>query len=241
MKKTWIITKRELGSYFDSLIAYVIIVLFLLLTGIFTWLYQTNVFVAGQADLRVFFGWGYWTIFIFTPAITMRALSDENRSGTFELLATKPITDLEIIIGKFLAAVLLMASAIACTLPYYFTISSLGEVDHGGIIGGYIGLIFVIMSYASIGIFSSSVTNNQVVALLLSWILCFTFHFLLGVGTTAFSGTIADVLDFLSVQTHFNSLMRGVIDSRDIIYFASLIITGLLLSRAVLSKRNWTN
>ena len=241
MKKTWIIIKRELASYFDSLIAYVIIVLFLLLTGIFTWLYTTNVFVAGQADLRVFFGWGYWTIFVFTPAITMRALSDENKSGTFELLATKPVSDMQIVVAKFLAAVLLMATAVLCTLPYYFTISYLGDVDHGGIIGGYIGLILVVMSYASIGIFSSSLTNNQVVALLLSWILCFTFHFLLGLSTSAFSGLVADTLNFLSVQTHFNSLMRGVIDSRDIIYFASLIITGLMLSRAILSKRNWTN
>ncbi|MDH5603166.1 MAG: ABC transporter permease [Cyclobacteriaceae bacterium] len=241
MKKTWIITKRELASYFDSLIAYVIIVLFLVLTGYFTWIYPSNIFVAGQADLRVFFGWGYWTIFIFTPAITMRALSDENKSGTFELLATKPVSDMEIVMGKFLAAVLLMVSAIVCTLPYYFTIANLGDVDHGGIIGGYLGLVLVVMSYSSIGLFCSSLTNNQVVALLLSWILCFTFHFLLGLMTSTFSGFMADLLNFLSVQTHFNSLMRGVIDSRDILYFASLIITGLMMSRVILSKRNWTH
>lgn len=241
MNKIWIITKRELISYFDSLLAYIIIILFLGLTGYFTWIYQTNVFVAGQADLRVFFGWSFWMIFIFTPAITMRSLSDENKAGTFELLATKPITDLQIVVGKFLSAFLLMSAAIFCTVPYYITISNLGQVDHGGIIGGYLGLLFEVATYASIGIFASSLTNNQVVALLLSWIICFLFHFLFGLSASAFNGILADFLNYLSLQTHFNSMMRGVIDSRDIIYFASIIVLGITLSKTVLSKRNWTN
>ena len=241
MNKIWIITRRELAGYFDSLIAYVIIILFLGLTGIFTWIYQTNVFVAGQADLRVFFGWAYWTLFIFTPAITMRSLSDENRAGTFELLATKPISDFEIVIGKFLAALLMMLAAMACTIPYYITVANLGSVDHGSVLGGYLGLLLVVAAYASIGIFTSSITNNQVVALLTSWVLCFFFHFMFGLSSSAFSGIMADLLNYLSVQTHFNSLMRGVIDSRDLIFFISIVFGGLFLAKTVLSKRNWTN
>lgn len=241
MNKIGIITRRELASYFDSLLAYIIIILFLGLTGYFTWIYQTNVFVAGQANLRVFFGWSYWMIFIFTPAITMKSLSDENKAGTFELLATKPVTDYQIVTGKFLAAVLLMVAAILCTIPYYITISKLGNVDHGGIIGGYLGLIFEVCAYAAIGIFASSLTKNQVVALLSSWIICFLFHFLFGLSASAVSGVFSDVLSYLSLQNHFNSLMRGVIDSRDIIYFISIVFVGLLLSKTVLSQRNWIN
>ena len=141
MKKIWIIAKRELGSYFDSLIAYLMIIIFLGLSGFFTWLFGNNIFLMNQASLSVFFGIAYWTLFFFIPAITMRSIAEENRSGTIELLSTKAVSDAEIIAGKFLGSYLLVVIAISFTLPYYITVANLGNIDHGAVIGGYLGLL----------------------------------------------------------------------------------------------------
>ena len=135
MNKIWILTKKELASYFDSLIAYVMIILFLGLSGFFTWLFGNSVFLIGQADLQVFFSISYWTLFFFIPAITMRSLAEETRAGTIELLSTKAVSDWEIVLGKFLSCFLLVAIALACTLPYYITVSNLGNIDNGATIG----------------------------------------------------------------------------------------------------------
>ena len=241
MRSIWVITKRELASFFDSLIAYVMIVIFLGLSGFFTWLFGSNVFLIGQADLQVFFGISYWTLFFFIPAITMRTLAEENRSGTIELLSTKAVSDWQIVVGKFLACVLLLAIALACTIPYYITISMLGDVDHGAIIGGYFGLLLISSMYISIGIFTSSLTNNQIVAFLLALIVGLFFHILFQLMASGSTGMIGSILDYLSARTHFESLSRGVIDTRDLIYFGSFILGGLVLSQTMLSKRNWHN
>ncbi|MGK7394531.1 MAG: ABC transporter permease subunit [Candidatus Cyclobacteriaceae bacterium M3_2C_046] len=239
MKSIWIITRRELASFFDSLIAYVMIILFLGLSGFFTWLFGSNVFLIGQADLQVFFSISYWTLFFFIPAITMRTLAEENRSGTIELLSTKAISDWQIVAGKFLSSLLLVGVALLCTIPYYITVSQLGQVDHGGVVGGYFGLLFLSAAYISIGLFSSSITNNQIVAFLLALFIGIFFHVLFDVMSTSFTGTMAEVFHYLSARTHFESLSRGVVDSRDLIYFLSIIFVGLLLSQTMLSKRNW--
>src|SRR5690554_1479243 len=140
MDKIWIIARRELFAYFESLIAYLMIIIFLGLSGFFTWLSNSsNIFLIGQADLQVFFSISFWTLFFFIPAITMRSLAEENRSGTIEFLSTKAITDWQIVSGKFLSCLLLVVVAIACTLPYYWSDSTLGNVDHRSIAGGYIG------------------------------------------------------------------------------------------------------
>ncbi|MCK5704872.1 MAG: ABC transporter permease subunit [Cyclobacteriaceae bacterium] len=241
MRSIWVITKRELASFFDSLIAYVMIVIFLGLSGFFTWLFGSNVFLIGQADLQVFFGISYWTLFFFIPAITMRTLAEENRSGTIELLSTKAVSDWQIVVGKFLACVLLLAIALACTIPYYITISMLGDVDHGAIIGGYFGLLLISSMYISIGIFASSLTNNQIVAFLVALIVGLFFHILFQLMASGSTGMIGSILDYLSARTHFESLSRGVIDTRDLIYFGSFILGGLVLSQTMLSKRNWHN
>ena len=241
MRSIWVITKRELASFFDSLIAYVMIIIFLGLSGFFTWLFGSNVFLIGQADMQVFFGISYWTLFLFIPAITMRSLAEENQSGTIELLSTKSVSDWQIVVGKFLASLLLLVIALACTIPYYITIANLGNVDHGAIIGGYFGLLLMSAMYISIGIFCSSLTNNQIVAFLLALFIGIFFHILfqlMGAGST---GMIGSILDYLSVRTHFESLSRGVIDTRDLIYFGSFILAGLVLSQTMLSKRNWHN
>lgn len=241
MRSIWVITKRELASFFDSLIAYVMIVIFLGLSGFFTWLFGSNVFLQGQADLQVFFGISYWTLFLFIPAITMRSLAEENRSGTIELLSTKAVSDWEIVVGKFLACVLLLAIALACTIPYYITVARLGDVDHGAIIGGYFGLLLLSAMYISIGIFSSSLTNNQIVAFLIALCIGIFFHILFQLMASGSTGMIGSILDYLSARSHFESLSRGVIDSRDLIYFGSFILGGLVLSQTMLSKRNWHN
>ncbi len=238
MKSVWIIAKRELSSYFDSLIAYMMIILFLIISGLFTWIVGGDVFITGQASLQVFFTWGYWTLFFFIPTITMRSLAEESRSGTIELLSTKAVTDWQIVLGKYLSSYLLVIIALACTIPYYITVANLGNIDHGAVIGGYLGLALISGAYVSIGIFASSTTNNQIVAILLSLLISVFFHFLFDVLNTNASA-ISSVLSYLSTRTHFQSLARGVIDSRDFIYFFSLIFIGLLLSQTMLSRRNW--
>jgi ABC-2 type transport system permease protein len=239
MRSIWVITKRELTSYFDSLIAYLMIVIFLVLSGIFTWLYGSTVFLIGQADLQVFFGISYWTLFFFIPAITMRLLAEENRSGTIELLSTKAVSDWQIVVGKFFASVLLLVIALACTLPYYISVARLGDVDHGAIIGGYFGLLLMSAMYISIGILASSLTNNQIVAFLSALFVGSFFHILFQFMASGSTGTFGEILNYLSVRTHYDSLSRGVIDSRDLIYFGSFILAGLVLSQTMLSKRNW--
>ena len=154
MSKVWIITKRELSAFFDSLIAYVMIILFLGLSGSFTWLFGTNIFMLGQANLDVFYDVAYWSLFFFIPAITMRMIAEENKSGTIELLITKAISDNQIVLGKFLACLILVGIALLCTVPYYVTISQLGNVDDGAVLGGYMAMLFLSASYIGIGLFA---------------------------------------------------------------------------------------
>lgn len=239
MKNSWIIARRELSSYFDSLIAYLLIIVFLGLSGFFTWLFGSNIFLIGQATLDVFFSVAYWTLFFFIPAVTMRTLSEETRSGTIELLSTKAVTDLQIVIGKFLGSYLLILIAIFSTFPYYISLMKLGSIDHGAVWGGYFGLSLVCAAYTAIGIFASSTTSNQIIAFLLALFIGIFFHLLFDIISTNFTGTLGSVFQFLGTRTHFESLSRGVMDSRDIIYFLSILGLGLLGSALMLSKRNW--
>jgi ABC-2 type transport system permease protein len=239
MQKIWIIARKELRSYFDSLIAYITIILFLGLSGFFTWLFGNTIFLINQASLQVFFGISYWTLFFFIPAITMRTLAEENRAGTIELLGTKAVSDWDIVMGKFISNFLLVAVALACTLPYYVTVALLGNIDHGATIGGYVGLLLMSAMYISIGIFSSSITNNQIVAFLIALLIGIFFHILFDIMAASFTGGIGSVFDYLSARTHYESLSRGVFDTRDLIYYFSAIFIGLVLSETMLSKRNW--
>ena len=239
MKKIWIIAKWELGSYFDSLIAYLMIIIFLGLSWFFTWLFGNNIFLMNQASLAVFFGIAYWTLFFFIPAVTMRSIAEENRSGTIELLSTKAVSDAEIVAGKFLGSYLLVVIALLFTLPYYITVANLGNIDHGAVIGGYLGLLLASAAYVGIGIFASSSTNNQIVAFLMALVISLFFHLLFDILAMSFTGVPGSLFSYLSAQTHFSSLSRGVIDSRDIIYFLTLLAAGLVMSTVLLSKRNW--
>jgi ABC-2 type transport system permease protein len=238
MNKIWIIARRELHSFFDSLMAYIMLVAFLGFSGFFTWLYGSDIFLRNQADLQVFFSIAYWTLFFFIPAITMRMLAEENKSGTIELLLTKAVTDWQIIFGKFLACLVLIGVALLLTLPYYLTVWKLGPVDHGSVWAGYLGLLLMSATYISIGLFTSSITNNQIVAFLLAIFIGIFFHIIFDVLANSFTGIIGSVFSYLSVSTHYESISRGVIDSKDLVYFFSVIFLGLVLSEVTLSKRN---
>ena len=226
-------------SSFDSLIAYVLLVVFLGLSGFFTWLFGSNVFFIGQASLQVFFSVSYWSLFFFIPAVTMRSLAEEKRTGTIEFLCTKPILDRDIVIGKFLASMGLIGLALVSTLPYYITVSYLGNVDHGAVWGGYFGLLLFSASYISIGLFASSTTSNQIVAFLLSLFICVFFQLLFGMIGQNFQGGLGRFFDYLNMNTHFQSISRGVIDTRDLIFFGSIVGTGLFLAQFMLSSRSW--
>src|ERR1700722_4857919 len=238
MDKIWIIAKRELESFFDSLTAYIMLAAFLGFSGFFTWLYGADIFLRNQADLQVFFNIAYWTLFFFIPAITMRTLAEENKSGTIELLLTKAVTDWQVICGKFLACMLLILIALVLTLPYYFTVWKLGPIDHGSVLTGYLGLILMSAAYISIGIYTSSVTTNQIVAFLLALLIGICFHVVFDVLAQSFPGTIGGFFSYLSLGTHYESISRGVIDTKDIVYFLSIIFLGLTLAETSLAKRN---
>lgn len=238
MKPIWIIAKRELKSFFDSLIAYILIVAFLGISGFFTWLYGSDVFLIGQATMQPFFSIAYWTLFFFIPALTMRMIAEEKRSGTLELLLTKSVNDWQVVLGKFLACLILIAVALALTLPYYFTIMSIGPIDHGAVLTGYLGMLFISMNYISIGLFASSITTNQVVAFLLALFIGVFFLIIFDVLSNSFTGWFANLYSYLSLSTHYESISRGVIDSKDLIYFLSITIIGLVLAEISLSKRN---
>ncbi|HKJ43557.1 MAG TPA: ABC transporter permease [Sunxiuqinia sp.] len=238
MKQIWIITKRELRAIFDSLMAYIMIVAFLGFSGFFTWLYGGDIFYVGQASLQTFFQIAYWTLFFFIPALTMKQIAEEKKTGTLEILLTKPVTDWQILWGKFLAVLLLIVVALALTLPYYITVWKLGPIDNGAVWSGYLGLILMSSAYISIGIFSSSITNNQIVAFLLSLLIGIFFHIIFGALAGSMTGTLGSVFNYLSLSTHFESISRGVIDSKDLIYFLSIIFLGLIGSEAILAKRN---
>lgn len=238
MRYIMIIMRKELRMYFDSLMAYILFVLFLGFSGFFTWLYGADIFLVGQASLRTFFGIAFWSLFFFIPAITMRLVSEERRSGTIELLLTKAITDRQVILGKFLAALTLIVIILLFTLPYPITLSFIGNLDGGEIILGYAGLVFLSATYISIGIFASSITSNQIVAFLLTLLIGLFFQVIFTVLGSNFTGVTGAVFHYIGMQSHIESISRGVLDSRDIIYFFSIIVAGLYLAEHSLSKRN---
>lgn len=239
MNKILTIAKREFNTFFDSLIAYIMVVVFLGFSGFFTWLFGADVFLRGQASIAPFFDIAYWALFFFIPALTMRMLAEEQKSGTIELLLTNPVTDWQIIFGKFLACLALVGITLVFSLPYYFTAVWLGPVDHGAVWVGYLGILLMSSAYIGIGLFASSITNNQIVAILLALMLNLLFALLFGfLAQAAAGGWMASLFDYMSLRVHYDSMIRGVIDTKDIIYFLSITGFCLVLTEAMLSKRN---
>ena len=236
---------KEINVFLNSLIAYIIIAVFLTGIGLLLWVFpETSVLDYGYADMSSFFSLCPYIFMFLIPAITMRMFSEEKRAGTMELLLTRPIRDIDIILGKYLAGVFLVLFSLIPTLLYYFTISYLGNppgnIDTAGVIGSYFGLFLLGAVFTSIGIFSSSFTENQVTAFIiaafLSFLLYFGFSAISGIGL--FSG-YADVIDQLGMHYHYISMSKGLIDTRDVIYFLSVISAMLLLTNLILRSRKW--
>jgi ABC-2 type transport system permease protein len=221
------IVLREIKSFFGSPIGYLVIAIFLLFNGLFLWVFpgEYNLLNSGFADMSPFFTITPWILIFLIPAVTMRSFSDEKKQGTIELLFTKPLSVLEIVNGKFLGAFLLIVIAIIPTFIYVFILSSLGlpegNIDLGSTLGSYFGLLFLIASYTAIGIFSSSVSDNQIVAFLIAVFLCFIFYYGFQ-GIASYLPAIENIIASLGIDYHFKSMGRGVIDTRDILYFSSL-------------------
>lgn len=239
MKHIWTICKREVSAFFDSLIAYIMLIVFLGISGLFTWLVGSDIFFVGQASLASFFSVAFWTLFFFIPAITMRMVAEEDSSGTMELLATKPVSSFQIIAGKWLAAWFLVLIALTLTLSYDFTVANLGNLDIGATFSGYVALLLISAVYTSIGIFASSLTNNQIVAFILSLFIAFFFQLLFGMLATILPGSLAGIANYLSLRTHFRVLSRGVIGLSNVIYLLSLTLFGYLLASVSLKRRRW--
>lgn len=239
----WSVCKKEFRQFFSSLTGYIAIFVFLLLNGLFFFVFpDTNLLDYGYASLEKFFEMAPWILLLLIPAITMRSFSDEFRGGTFEILQTRPLTRTQIVAGKYLGALLVVVIALLPTLIYAFTLQYLaaeGGIDTGATIGSYIGLLFLSAVFVAIGIFCSSLTNNAVVAFILAAFVCFIIYS----GFSAISKIPAlrsggdYYVEMLGIDFHYRSISRGVVDSRDIIYFFSLITFFLVFSNRNLLKR----
>lgn len=238
--------RKEISSFLSSLTGYTVIIVFLLVNGLFLWVFpqQFNILDYGFATIDNYFMLAPWVFMFLVPAITMRSFAEEQRAGTLEMLFTKPVTDLQIIMAKYLAAVVLVLFSVLPTLTYYITVYKLGmppgNLDTGGTWGSYIGLFFLGAGFAAIGIFASAVSANQVVSFLVAVFLCgfmYTgFDFIYGL---AVFGRFGLFVSQLGISAHYASMSRGVIDTRDLLYFLSLVAVSLMLTRFILERRKW--
>ncbi len=238
MKALWIIAKRELSGFFTSPVAYVFLVIFLLIAGFLTFT-AGAFFERGEASLAAFFGWHPWLYLVLVPAVGMRLWSEERRAGTIELLLTLPVTPWQAILGKFLASWLFLALALALTFPVVLTVNLLGEPDNGAILAGYFGSFLLAGAYLAVTCMTSAMTRNQVVAFILAVVVCL-FLILAGFNPVTdllvrwASPAAVDTIAAFSVVTHFDGFQRGVIDTRDLLFFVSvmgfaLFTTGVIL------------
>ncbi|TXC81970.1 gliding motility-associated ABC transporter permease subunit GldF [Luteibaculum oceani] len=238
--------KKELRTFLSSVIGFIVLSVFLVLTALFNWVFlgDLNIINSGYADYRPFFVIAPWMFLFLIPAITMRFFSEEKRTGTIELLLTKPISELQIVMGKFLAGVVLVICALLPTLVFYFSLSSLaipeGNVDNGAILGSYIGLLFLASSFVAIGTFASSLSDSQIISFLIAVFLCFFCY--TGFGSIAsfkWFGALDSVILNLGMEIHYESISKGVIDTRDVVYFFSVSFIFIMLTRFVLEGRKW--
>lgn len=235
---------KEIQGFLGSLIGHIVIVVFLLLTGLFLWVFPGNILDSGYADLGVLFYIAPWVFLFLVPAITMRSFSEERRTGTIELLLTKPISEMRLVLAKYLAAVVLVVLALVPTLVYWYSIGSMAvpawNIDSGGIRGSYIGLFFLASTFTAIGIFASSLTESQIVAFLIAVFLCFIVYvgFDLIADFSAF-GALEGPIKGLGIQQHYDSMSRGVIDLRDVLYFLGVDAIFLMATRTVVQSRTW--
>lgn len=240
------IYRKELNSFFSSLVGYLAIGVFLIILGLVMWVIpSTSVLDYNYATLEQLFGIAPLIFSFLIPAITMRSLSEEKQSGTIELLATKPLRDWDIVLGKFLAGVTLLLFALLPTLLYYYTVYQLGNpkgnLDSGAILGSYIGLLLLGAAFTAMGLFASSLTRLQILAFILGMGLCLSFFFAFDALSElpVFFGKTDDVVQMIGIKYHYESVSRGLLDTRDVIYFLSLIATFLFFTYLSLGSRKW--
>ena len=228
------ILKKEINSFFSSQIGYLVIGLFLLLNGLFLLVFKGdfNILDYGFADLSSFFLIAPWILMFLIPAVTMRSFSDEKKQGTLELLLTKPISKIHIVLGKYFGALLLIIIALIPTFLYVYTIYQLGSptgnLDFGSAIGSYFGLLFLVISYTAIGVFASTLSENQIVAFLIAISICFIFY----IGFEGIANLTSNLfIEQLGMSYHFKSISRGVLDTRDIIYFLSVTVFFIVFTK----------
>ena len=240
------IFKKEINSFFSSLIGYIVIAVFLILTGLLLWVFpSTSLLNQNMATLDQLFVLAPMIFTFLIPAVTMRSFAEEQQTGTIEFLTTKPLRDIEIIFGKYGACIVLVAFALLPTLIYYITMYQLGSpkgnLDSGAIAGSYIGLLLLGAVFTAIGIFASSLTNNQIISFLLAASLCIFIHwgfsfisempFLLGNGD--------DIVQMMGMDYHYRSISRGIVDLADVVYYVSVIFLFILLTKVSLERRQW--
>jgi ABC-2 type transport system permease protein len=242
----WGIFAKEIRGFFSSLTGYVVMIVFLTMNSLFMWVFpgQMNVLETGYATMESLFAIAPWAFLFLVPAITMRMIAEEKRMGTLELLFTRPVTELQIVLAKFFASWSLVLLSLVPTLVFFWSVYRLGSppgnIDMGGTWGSYIGLLFLGGIYAAIGIFASALTGNQIVAFILAVILSFFMY--LGfdfVGGLAGTGKANLLITGFGIDHHYNSISRGVLDSRDLLYFIGVISLFVISTRLVLQKKNW--
>lgn len=244
----WALIKKEISYFFSSLVGVIVLMTFLLVNALFIWAIPINeylnIFTAGYASLEPLFTLAPWMYLILIPALTMHTLTEEKSSGTLELILTKPVSNHQLVWSKFISCVTVLLLTLLPTIVYVFSLSYLaypeGNLDQGAILGSYLGLVLLGCSFIAIGVFSSSLFNNQIVALLFSIVLCIFFY--LGfewIASFGIENSVGYLIKQLGIQEHYYSISRGLIDSRDLVYYLALIVFFLLLSELKLSARKW--
>ncbi len=241
----WAVFRKEVNIFFSSLIGYIAIGVFLIANGLIVWILPgSNVFDFGYATLFELFNMAPWVFMFLVPALTMRFFAEEKQTGTLEVLATKPLSDYQIILGKYLAGMALVVFSILPTLLYFYAVYDLadprGNMDLGGTWGSYLGLLFLGSTYVAIGVFASALTRNQIISFILAMFLCFFFYILLDwFREFTIMNPIDPFLENISIRNHYDSISRGVLDTRDVIYFASFNILFLALTKSIIESRKW--
>lgn len=229
------IARREFAAYFNSPIAYIFIVVFLQVSG---YMFFTQLFLSGEADMRAFFGLAPLIFCFFAPLVTMRLFSEEKQQGTLEMLMSFPLTDWEVVVGKFLAAIGLVAVALAFTFPFAVFVKAYGPLDWGPAIGGYLGLLLMAAAYCGIGVMTSVWSKNQIISAIISFVICFALY-LSGKLLQVVPQGFAPILQAISLDFHFQSIARGVIDTRDVLYYLTLMGISLVIAETSLASRRW--
>jgi ABC-2 type transport system permease protein len=235
MNNTLAVAKREFTSYFDSPIAYLVVAVYLVISGA---LFFTELFIGQQADMRPFFALAPLLFFIITPFLTMRLLAEERSQGTLELLLTMPVTDWQVVLGKFLATMGLISVLLLLTLPFPISVSRLGSLDKGTVVAGYVGMLLMCGSYAAIGLMASAFTKNQIIAALIALGIGFGL-WILGQLVQVLGPSVAPFCNAISIERRFQNIARGVIDTRDVFYYFSMIFGCLLVAQTTLESRRW--